>query len=260
LKFWPNSFIEFVEVAISASTESYDLPVEIMYSNKLVSVQYSHNGEDQYYHPLEPVHIMNRRGIEGYPTHYFRIGKSIFLQPIPQTSGATLRAAYYRRLDDLDIKRATINGTPAGAAIAVETTGGYFLDTYGLVNGAYVCVTDIDGNVLLRNGRVLTFLSPTLTLADDVATYLEPGYALADLDGAFITLGKNTTTLSRLPDECERYLRVYTQKRILTVNESNSSVEEDQELKGILQDILQNYGDEDRDIVPWPVSDWELMS
>lgn len=258
VKQWPNFFIEFTVIDLVSGTEAYELTTDVMFSSKIVSVQYTVNGDALYYQPLTAGDISDRRGYTGYPWRYFRIGKTIYINPIPDVSGAKMRVAFYRKLDDLDIKRATVSGTPSGSTI---TGTGSFVDDYELSQARYICISDADGNVMLRNGIISSYNTSTnvITLAAAVSTYLVSPYTLANLANGAITIGKNTTTISKLPDECERYMRVYTQKRIMTINESKTSFEEDDELRLIRSDILASFGDESRDVNPFPIYDHELM-
>lgn len=252
IKVWPSLFTEFVEIPTVFQQESYDIPVELAFNSKVLSVQYSVTGQPDYYRPLDKMSVMQRNGGYGYPCGYIRTGAKLFLNPIPDTSTGKLRVAYYRRLDKLDISRGTVNGTPSGATITVDDLHEFEID-----DNRYLCISGSDGQVLLRNGIVSSTTSTVITLAADVSTYLESGVVLADLAGATITVGKNSTTVSKLPEECERFLKVYVQHRIMNVNESSSSAVEDKELAKIVTDITANMADEDGDITPIYVHDYD---
>jgi hypothetical protein len=53
---------------------------------------------------------------------------------------------------------------------------------------------------------------------------------------------------------------LYAQKRILITDESNTSLEEDNELQVVKQDIINSFADESRDVQYIPVLDPFLMS
>jgi len=252
IKVWPNLFIEYVEIDTVQQQEEYEMPIELAFNSKIITVQYTPNGDRQYYRPLDKRSVLERRGVYGYPHGYMRIGTKLYLHPIPDSALGKLRVAYYRRLDRLDVPRATVNGTPSAATITV--TG---LDAFQLSQDRYVCVSDLDGKVLLRNGKVSSSTPTTIVLAANVSTYLESGVALADLASCHVTIGKNTTTYSKLSSECERFLKVYTQHRIMNVNESSSAPLEDKELSKILLDITANMADEDGDVTPIYIHDYD---
>lgn len=255
LKLYPSLFTEIKEANITANGEAYTIDDEVAYGAKIIAVQYSITGNAQDYRPLDPFYIRDRQGFTGVPTAYARIGKTIYLNYIPTSAQGKLRYVYYRRLDKLDISRGQVNGSPNSTTIAVDGT----IHVYQLTNTRYICISDIDGNVMLQNGVVESYATNVLTLEDSVSSYLVDGYSLTDLDNGYITVGKFTTTHSKLPEEAEPYLRIFTQKRTMTSNENTSSIEEDQEVKDALVTFLGCMAEESRDTEPFPITDQELM-
>ena len=255
---YSNEFILSSEISIVADQEAYTTPDRILAASKIVSVEYSSSGNLEDYVNLSSRPQRDRMTSSGAPCFYFWRSGQVYLSPIPSTSQGKIRVTYYRELDDLDTERGTINGTPATTNL--PTTGmDITSQPINATNVRYLCVSDRDGNVMLRNAVVNTWASPNFTLAANVSTYLVNGYSLGDLDKGSVTFGKYTTTLSKLSDHCERYLLVATQKRIMTVDESNSSLEEDAELKQIEQGILNTYADESRDVEWIPIIDPDVM-
>lgn len=254
IKLWPSLFISRKVLSVVSGTQSYSIGNRVSFGAKVISVKYSQTGQEQDYRPLSKLNQRELLGQEGTPFGYVREGDTIYLVPKPTDTSALLKVEFYQRPDSLDISRGTVNGTPFSTEISVASG-----DTYELTNATYVCISDRFGNVLLRNGIVDSYNSGTskLTLEESVSDYLEDEYTLSDLDGCFITVGENTTRFSTLPNECERYLRVYMQKRIMTIKENSASIEEDQELINIRNDILSAFGEEDRDQTTWVISDWE---
>jgi len=259
LETWPNQFEDQETFSIVGDQQEYTLTERAFNNGKFILVNYSGSSNaSDYDRALQWRATRDRRYYTGTPEFYTRSGNQALLSPVPKSSQGLLLITYYRELDDLDIVRAEINGTPSGANITIQATTPE-PDDFGLGHANYICVSDRFGNVLLYNGIVDSYSSPTITLAANVDTYLTTGTVLADLDGAHVTIGKWTTTHSKLPDGCERYLRVYVQKRALTFDESNSSLEEDAELLKIEKDIFAAFGDESKDVEEIPIVDWEIM-
>ena len=251
LKLNPSLFQAEKTSSIVANQEAYTLDGRLAFGTKIISVQYSQSGNTRDYQPLDRFSVYDRRGYIGVPVGYYQRAGALYLSPIPASSVGTIRTLFYARPDRLDISRTTVSGTPSGTTITTAVSP----DSYTLANSLYICISDKFGNVMLRNGVVSSFAATTLTLTANVSTYLETGYTLADLANGYITSGKNTTRFSTLPDECERYLKTYMQKRVMTTNENSASIEEDQELASIGNDILANLAEEARDTEPFPITD-----
>jgi hypothetical protein len=253
-------FIQEDIIPIVAGTNAYTPTKKIFGNVDFISVHYNpNNNTTDFGGPMRKGNPRDVSGTTGYPSYWIPKNGQVCLYPTPNVSGGKLKVLYHFELDDLDIRRGKINATPSGAAIVLATSP--VPDEYAITNGDYICVCNRWGEVLLRNGLVSSYNSGsrTIALAANVSTYLVSPYALADLSGAFVTVGSNTTTQSGLPDVCERYLRVFAQKRTLTEDESNTSAEEDLELKTIEASILMSYSDENRDVEDIPELDSDLM-
>lgn len=255
---YSNEFITDTEIAVTGADEDYSISDRVLANSKIVNVEFSPTGLATDYYLLERGNIRDRKTIEGSPSYYiFRDGE-ILLNYIPSSTQGKIRATYYRELDDLDIERGTVSGTPSGTTVATSNMD-ITSSPVNATNVIYICITDKFGNVMLRNGIVASWSSPNFTLAANVSTYLVGSYSLANLANGSITFGKYTTTFSKLSDTCERYLQTYVQKRILTLDESNTSLEEDLELKAMEEEISATYTDETRDVELIPILDDEIV-
>lgn len=253
---YSQMFVTVSEVNVVANQEAYTVPYRVFMGGSIIRVRYSENGFSSDYQPLRRGSLLDRTTDTGTPSKYIVQDGQILLNCIPNVSRGKIEVTYIRSLDDLDISRGTVSGTPSGATITVSGGDDTSLPE-NLGNANYVCISDKLGNVMLRAARVSSFSTATLTLAANVSTYLVAGYALSDLAGGIITLGQHSTTTSKLPHDCERYLLTYAQKRILTIGESNTSVEEDMELKMMETEILKAFNDEVREPAEIPVLDIE---
>jgi hypothetical protein len=256
----PQEFTTDTEISVLTGVETYSISDNVFAGGKLINVWYSPTGEQRDYYRLKPRTMLERQQQEGNdPLFYIRASGLIYLNPIPRNSSGKIKVAYYRELDDLDIARGTVNGTPSGATITVANT--LTTSPNDLTTATeYVCISDKYGNVMLRNGVVSTVAGATLTLAANVSTYLVGSYSLANLADGKITIGKYTTTHSKMPSFCERYLLTYLQKRLLNKQSSNNALVEDDEMKVIENDILVSFGQPTEDVYEIPVLDSDVMS
>lgn len=256
-----NLFVNYAEISLVGNQADYEVPDRVFGGTNILSVSYNSDNNSEYYTaPLSRGEPRNRAMVKGTPNYYVPYSGKIALGPIPDSSVGRIKVEYYRELDDLDIRRGQLSAAP-GAGATIVLAAAPVPDQYQIENSDYICISDRFGNVMMRNGVFLSYNSGTrtITLAANVSTYLVSPYTLALLDKGFITCGKYTTTHSKLPDVCERYLKTYVQKRVMTSADDTTSMEEDEELVRIENDILTTYHREDRDVRGIPIIDPELM-
>jgi hypothetical protein len=261
---YPNEFIESIIIPLVGGTDEYSILDRVFVNNKIVSVEYSHSGNASDYMPLDQGSFRDRNSDSGYPRFYIRRGKKIIVNPTPNSSSGTLRVHYYRELDDLDIRRGVVNGVPSGTSLIVNGATDATPSAVEEVRFAaaeYVCICNAIGEPLLYNALVSSYNAGTntLTFAADVSTYLVTGGTLAGLDNQYVTLKAYSTTHSKLPDNCERYVQTYAQKRALSNDKQNGDITEDAELLLMERDILQSFAEDSRDIQGFQIIDEELM-
>lgn len=258
---YPDEFVDTEDFTTTANDGDYTLTDRVFVNNKIILVEYASSGREADLEPLDQIAYRHRRVERGTVTGYMRRGNTIYLSALPP-GGGLLRVHFYRELDDIDIRRAKVNGTPSGTSITLlgPTGAAISSDELSILNSAeYVCICNSVGEPLLYNGLVVSAIGTTLTLAANVSTYLVSGGTLAGLANGYITTRAWSTTHSKLPDNCERYLTTYMQKRAMTTDESETSVEEDVELKTIEGDIVMSFAESSRDIKYIPVVDDEIM-
>ena len=213
-------------ISLVANQAEYTVPDRVLLNKQIEYVEFSATGATTDYVRLEKLNYFNRDTYPTtYPHGYFKRGNQILLQPTPQAAQGTLRISYERDLDDLDVTRARINGTPVLTVIDLtHATGAPTAENEALfINGNYVCICDSVGNVMLRNGLISSYNAALdeLTLAANVSTYLMGAYTLANLANGFLTVGVYTNTFSYLPDSCERYLVHYLAAQLFRKDSSN---------------------------------------
>lgn len=258
LAFWRE--VVFNQVA---GQETYPVasPTErILNNTQLITVWYSFTGNKEEYTRLNPRVMYERDTRQGDPQSYIPQDSNILVNPIPVSSRGSFKVSYYLQLDDLRVRSGKITGTPSGTDIVLSATG--VLDyAFSQDDADYICISDRFGTPLLYNGIIQSYNAGThtITLAANVSTYLVSGVTLANLANAYVTVGKWTTTHSKLPDTAERYLRTYLQKRMLTKDSSTDIGEEDSELKTIEADILLGYAQSTGDTPGIPILDASII-
>jgi len=260
LKKYPFAFHSRKEISLVASQQAYDVDDNLYLGTKIVKVELSRTGNAKDYYRIPPAHPYFPNNREGWPCAYVRMNGQVLLEPTPSTATGTMRVTFQRALDRLDLRRALVDGTPATTDIVLDTVAGgaiTALEESYITAARYVCVNDADGIPMLYNGLVASYNggTDTLTLAANVSTYLETGYALADLDAGYLTIGKYTTTHSKLVEDAERYLVEYTNRRMFKREVKDSTTD----LTEIEDEIVANYRVPDMDIKEIPISDYDHM-
>jgi hypothetical protein len=248
-------FLTNEETSLVANTETYALSGRLFGDTKVKAIQYSADGNSINYLPLRQATFAERDSSSALaPEFYIPQANVIYLNPITTVSAGKIRTTYYRQVDDLDIRRGSISGTPSGTSIILSATNCFDYDL-GLAD--YICVNNQYGDVLLYGGKISSYNSTThtLTLAANVSTYLVSGYTLANLASQYVTIGRYSTTHSKLPDVCEPYLKTYMQKRAYNRNQHTGSLFEDQELTTMRTDILSAYSEKTEDVTEVPILD-----
>ena len=250
---FPNEFIVQKEISIVANQEEYTIPDHVFINNKIVCVEYNSNNNSTDYDTLRQGTIRDRNTAKGWPSYYIRRSGKILLNPIPQSSQGKIRVSYYRELDDLDIRRGKISAV--SGVTSTTFTNIDLTDTdpvpdetskpINLTNTDYICTVDRYGAVKAYAIPVNTYTTSSDLLTPTAAHVFGTGETVAV--GQWVVFGKYATTQSALPDNCERYLLTYVQKRLMTTDESNTSLEEDAELKTIESDILNSFSEESRE-------------
>lgn len=243
-------FDTFYEQSLVALQNFYNISSsgDAYFGNAIRLVQFSYDGQDRNYSVMDRTFT---RDLNPYPTMYpngYEIrGNQIIVTPMPSSSVGTLKTTYVKRLDDLDTMRAYINGTPSGAILDLTnaTLGSPSTENEALfVKNTYVCISDYQGNVMLRNGLISSYNATTddLTLAANVSTYLVTGYTLANLADGYLTVGKNTTTISKLPEDTERYLIAYARWMLFERKSSTDTADNSSILGAIENDVVAMMG------------------
>jgi len=251
--------------------QEYALPEDAYMDNKIVTVEYSENGnEDNFYHLKQST--LNRRTTysEAHPFSYIRRSGNLLLQPTPNLGGV-IRLNYIRKIDRLDRIIGKIQFFNADTERDPDT-GRFFFSTFRLNTTDGDCPLDLDVlddiceiSIVGKDGKrklsmeVDGFNSSTGEFNFDTFPSFTEDSGLFEVEpGDFIVEGIRTAAQSELPDMCERYLIAYASWKILKRDSSTDSAEQSVELVQMEQEIVASFADVDDDILCIPLInlDW----
>jgi hypothetical protein len=257
-----TKFRENKEISLASGTILYTVPDRVYLDEHILNVKFSRTGLAQDYYPLTEVGLNKRSDYPGTPSCYIRQGSSILLCPVYNSSGAKVRVYYDRTVDTLDIRRATV-------ALSV-ISGGTLLtdlqldiatdDADALSSAQYLCINDAFGNVLMYNIPVDNYDPVTGIVSIGTATTtfpIQPGETAPI--GAYVTIGKYTTTHGKLNDLCERYMAQYTEYKIFRRDSSSDANEAKNDMKETLKEISISYAETPRDDTDIAISNSNLI-
>lgn len=254
-----NLFLQAEAKALVQGTQDYTLTKRVFGATGIRAVFYnSNNNSTDYDAKLRKGEPMDFRYYEGVPQYYIPYSEKVALVPVPSVTSGYVKVVFHEELDDLDIARAKVT---SGATATISLEASPVPDAFEIGAATYVCISDKFGEPVLRNGVVSSYNSGTrqLVLAANITTYLVTGKVIGDIANCYLTVGKHTTTRSKLPDVCERYLRTFVQKRVLQADKDNTAIEEDAEMVRMEEEILEFYNDETPDVDEFPILDPEVL-
>ena len=245
---YPNIFTAEALLSMVANQEAYSIDDNLFIGNKYISVHYSIDGQTRNYVRLPQKTIAERMTTSAlHPLFYFRLDGQFYFNPIPSAAGGKARIVYYRELDNLDIRRGTISSASGVSIVLANDT---VLNNNALGDAEYVCVVDKNGDVQDYNLEVSSYDSGTRTIT------LASSHTFVGGANDYVVLGQYASTHSDLPPNCERYLRVYAQKRVLNKDSSIDAVAEEAELQMMEREILESFSEISQDITEIPTLDY----
>lgn len=249
-------FEEIITTNIVANQANYDVNDNLAFGTRITNVEYSYDGTK--FFPLQITKDRYRTiTYSGRPRFWRRRHGTVVIEPVPNVAEGVLRITYERAMDRLAFRAAQVNGTPSGTTIALDNIDS--TEESKITTNAFVCITDINGVPLLYNGIVSSYSSPTITLTADVEDYLETGVTLADLDNAFVTIGKYTTTHSQFPNEAEGYFTEYVNRKLNNIEDAEEYNLTNEQLTDQEKMIVNAMRMPDKARKTFPVYDQDLM-
>lgn len=251
-----RAFTERALIQTQSKVAEYDLPSSMYQFHRIVKVQYSETGRDEEYRNLQRGYHGEITGVESHPTRYILEKNQIILDPKPTTTVTNgLRIFYDPKLPRLDKRRTTVASVTIAAgvvtALTLDTTAPFNVDDYSLDD--FLSFVDRDGNTQAAG------LPYDSVSAGGVVTITGGGYTLPSGQtitiGDYVTLGENSTTESRLPENNEDYLLAYGAWKIFKRDSSTDSAEQDAERQQMKADIVSNYADANADVTEIAITD-----
>lgn len=256
---YPQNFIDKTYYTIigneSVRSAGLTLPDNAFGGGRIVTVHYSSSGNERDFIRLKPRTLVERSFIlNSFPDAYIRAGSEVYLDPLPSVTNSIARISYYRELDRVDVSRGPVTAA-AGAAISFTP------NTLQPVtaNDEYISICKFDGTPMLYGAPIASVVGTTITTTAALTTYLITEFVLADLVGGIVCIGKYATNKSKLPNNCEQYLRTYLQKRMLNKDSNGDEIAEDSELKDMLAVILTTYAQPTEDVYDIPITDTTFL-
>ena len=259
LRAYPHStvFDDDYTQSVTSGTKSYPVSSgDALYGNKCRYCEYSDSGRSDDYWALRYSDIRELGAGAGSPTTYALRNGNVILGDIPNRSGY-LRTVFPRRLDSLDLRRGRVEATAndgtrwTGVTLADDSD----LDSDALADAEYFCVSDKRGTVTIYSVPIYSYDSPSRVIKIDSGSPLMTTGSINV--GDYVTIGKFSTTHSKLEDPAEKYLLSYMSWKIFKRDSSTDAVEENSELASMEEEIVAVYGSASLDAQNIIISDPE---
>lgn len=247
---YSGAFVEQNIQSVVADQEAYSISDNLFLNNKIVSVEFSPDGDIENYYLLAPVGLLQRRTCPGNPYQYIRRDGQLLINPIPTTAQGSLRVNYYRAHDRLNIRRGQIT-SKTSTTIVLDNDS--WLDDVALGSATYICIVDSTGAVQDYNVLVSSYDSGTRTITI-------PSQTLTGGAGNYVVTERYATThlQSNMPERALDYIRTYSQERIYSTDSSMDEINEKIIVKDILADIVDGFSELSEDVMDIPILDGDL--
>lgn len=256
IKVNPNFFNQDLEESAVAGQEEYALSSKI-HAGRIERVEFSSTGQAKDYYELDKRSIQERSSyVGGNPIGYIRRGKSILLQPTPQTgSPGKVRYTFVEKPKELQIRRGKVSAvTDSGTqvtALTILASDLATLDPGGeLSKHNYLTIVDRDGVVKMAGIEYDSINTGTGVVTLSAHTY-SSGEAIAVND--WVIIGANSTNSSALEDEdVDDYLVNYMVHKALARDNSALGQVEKAKSDELLISIVESFAD-DGDVMEIPI-------
>lgn len=252
----PDVFIEEETQNVTSGTSEYTIKSNAFLNNRIALVEYSHDGTDDNYIPLEQVGLRRRfPGSTGHPDYYIRRADKIILVPEPTTSAAKIRISFTRRPRRMDKRRGQVkavtldSGTSTITNLEINYVNGSSVDSTELQKYSFFTVVDKFGDIQMDNIKLSSIdssVSYDATLTEDSSHTYESGETIAV--GDYVCAGRYATTHFQFPESVERYIRAYVSWKVLKRDSSIDSAEALEELAAMESGIVASYAELSDDI------------
>jgi hypothetical protein len=239
--------------------EAYPMPRDLYLGTRIDMIEYSCSGRDQDYYLLKKGQLKERLNTQaGNPAFYIRRGNEILIQPKPQQSGL-IRWSYQRAIPKLDVKRGTVLSVTImnGAITSLTLDPSVLLDAPGLMEEGKITICAPSGVIQARSIPVDSVDQSTGVVTVTPGFLLKAGEAIAV--GDIACRGDFSSTVSQLPDVCEKYLLEYCNMRILIRDSQTDSAEVGALMKKVEETLRLAYAEPDNDPDRIPLLDMQFL-
>lgn len=230
------------KVFAAPGTESYTLPFDIWAKQRVLSVEYSPDGQVEHYYTLDQARIIERYSRIGNPSQYILFNNKLLLNAYPRTG--SFRITYDPMLPRLDKRRTTVGAITFSAtavtALTLSTSAPFTASDYSLFD--QLSIVGADGTVKM-SGLPFTAVNAGTGVVSILNTTFTFATGETGAIGDYICLGVNATTTSSLPDQCEKFLLAYAQRRIMDRDSSTDRVTMTEDEQNMLADIVGAFAD-----------------
>lgn len=247
------------EIAVVADQREYTPADNIYLATAFVDVQYSPTGNYSDYYEIPEVGDSYRNtNSTGSVSGYNRRAGKILPSGIPSTSTGSFLLVYDRAVDNLNIRVGKISAQSLAVPnidITLDSSADTFESRF-IANETYVCITSAVGVPMAYNGLISAYNSGTNVITFSALT-LESGFVATDVVGAYITLGRYTTTHFKgvalnFEDLIDRYIHHYMTLHTLARSDSNAIAFWTDQLSIVEGQILNSFrraGKDEEDIM-----------
>lgn len=233
-----NIFMSELEITMLDGVIEYDLPFDTYGVSALKSVGIRRNTYNAY--AIDPLDFISEKE-SGQRLGYSLKEKKIVLN-FQRSGEGPIVVKYNRKIPGLGKRFGAVTSASAPGTTTVGATTDTILDY-----DDFFCTVDVEGTILTRGHRILTY-----TTATGVITYSGGTGVIAN--GSYVIPGKYATSNSQLPEECEKVFLEILERRI-ALRQSQTDINvivplSEAEFQSI-QDVFAK-GSDDNDVPPTP--------
>lgn len=238
-----HPFSGYADIPAVSQQEGYLPPDDIFAPNLIYDVLYANDSTLQF-QPLSRSSSYRRdSSCMGMPEEWLADAGMIWLAPVPDRSGGTIRVQYERKLDSLDLRRGQVLSATVTNGVLVELTidpDSSSFDADTLQDAEFLCLNSSLGNVTCRNIQVDSIDSETGIVAISGGGFTLPASAGVSI-GDYACCGRDTTTHAKLPIIFKSYFVNYAQNEVNIEQSSTDTDETNPKLEKQLMAVAELY-------------------
>lgn len=242
---YQHTFAEYEYEEITEALLAFPIPETAIYQRRILRLDYARTNTEVDFRPIKKARTTKPIYTEGWPLEYFIQGVNVVVTPAPTTG--YYRFLIQRRDDSLDVRRGSIvTVTPSSGTvltIELDTASSLFnaANKVALETAEWICICDYEGEVKSYNLPVESFSESTGVIS------IRSGYTIAASGwaaGDYITIGKYSSTHSKLPDGFQDYFLTFAKYAIENDESNTDKIEQIPILQTIKATILDGFSDD----------------